>query len=259
MPIIIANNPDLTHLDVQGEWKRPEQMPSLLELVGEISGSSGPPLQLQHLGVGSHAIHLEIKPCPTCLDPIPMRHLKSLTSLKLHHHGESGTMPAGCNVPHIWDALFAEGVWLTALNTDCMDSKLFRYLASYSGLKILQLQWLDLVDDLANEFFCDILSHHANTLETLRLDPQFEGPWCLGPGNVESILQCHKLVELAFAMELKLWGKSQEEWEKEIEIHPVVHSPCVSLHYIFAHLKLGYHAQRCRTSPPSISSGIYSS
>jgi hypothetical protein len=214
MPLVIANNPDLTHLDVRGtDWNLSEQIPSLHEILGEISESSGPPLQLQHLG---------LLLCATRLDLATMRHLKSLTSLKLHHHRERNG-PDSCNVHQIWDSLLAEGIRLTALNTDCMGSELLHYLASYSGLQILKLYSLTIADDLANEFFHDILPHHANTLETLRLDPKYEGPWCLESRNVDSILQCHKLVKLAFAMEFD--GKYDEHGEKS-----VVNSPCISLH-----------------------------
>ena len=96
------------------------------------------------------------------------------------------------------------------------------------GLKVLKLQSLVHVDDLANRFFRDILPNHADTLETLCLDPRYEGPWCLGSGTLDSVLQCHKLVELAFSLQLNLLTALEEKWEKEIEIHPVVHSSYVS-------------------------------
>jgi hypothetical protein len=211
MPTVIANNPDLTHLDVRAPIGH---APSLREILGEIPQSGGPPLQLQHLGLIS---------CATSLDVVTLRHLQSLTSFKLHDHRDDLD---SCNV---WDALLSADVRLTALDTDCVGGKLLNYLASYSGLKILKLQSLFKADDLANQFFRDILPNHADSLETLRLDPQNESSWCLGSGTLDSVLQCHKLVKLGFAMVFDTSVASVEKWDKEIEIHPVVYSSFVSL------------------------------
>jgi hypothetical protein len=236
MPIVIANNPDLTHLDVHDTSRSEiEQRPSIHEVLGEVSQSSGPPLRLQHLGFSS---------CVIRLDLATMRHLKSLTSLKLCHYERSGAVSD--HVRHVWITLLAEGMQLTALSTDCVDGTLLRYLASYSGLKTLKLKFYRGVDDLADQFFRDVLPNHINTLETLRLSPHFEGSWCLGSETLDLILQCHKLGELAFAM------SSHSKLEESL-----VGSPCISLCCICAHCKIGFYAQQTRPAPSSMEVGIH--
>jgi hypothetical protein len=195
---VIANSPGLTHLDITSGPSY-GYYPSLRDLFAKLS-KTGVPLQLQHLGLSFWKLPV---------DTVTIPYLRSLTSLELYGYPLYGDIER-CR---LWNNLLAEGVQLTELSSEEISDELLRYLVSYSGLKTLRLKSLNKAD-FADRFFHDVLPCHEDTLETLHLQPRFEGPWCFGRGNADSILKCQKLSVLVMSVEYNLWGEVNAETEE---------------------------------------------
>lgn len=130
------------------------------------------------------------------LTPSIIMHLRSLTSLFLW-----GTHPP---VPGFWKALHRERIFLQCLHTSFPDEHLVPYLASFSGLRELDLrigtyktisQLLD-----ADRFFEEVLPRHASTLRMLRIIPINQDNWSFNAARLTSIMECTQLVDLGLSV-----------------------------------------------------------
>jgi hypothetical protein len=130
----------------------------------------------------------------------------------------------------IWKAPQISGIHLEELALDCVVPSFLDYLASYSGLKKLQLTaggFLDGTssDTLARQFFSTPLTNHVHSLEELRVIPPFEGSWCFG-GHNEAVLSRFtnlKTLRMAILSEQLAWqGVSPDNLEGKAERNLVV-------------------------------------
>lgn len=210
---LISNSPDLDFLDVSYKMIRGSgntEYPSLLDLFSQTSPET--PLTLSHLSLSGYCIRLDAETTP---------HLRSLQSLSLHNvvDGRSfrfqdttdedvlaelvAQMARCCSsVDDVWNTLKEERIYLKEIVTDSVNEALLDYLASYSGLKKLQLKCTTRGDSsvssdkLALQFYAEVLPKHADSLQSLDISPEYEGKWCFGRHNERSLRLCTKLEEL---------------------------------------------------------------
>jgi len=163
----------------------------------------------------------------TCLvrfDDITIPHLKYLTSLSLTDiRGTSDSTPTysdgvnvdseeikaeqgrwGSSLQEVWNALIKADIFLEEITVDFVVHSLIAYLASYSGLKILNLtsgasDW-EISKDLAAQFYAKPLSNHVQSLRKLDISAAYEGLWCVGEHNLSLISQCINLNHLVVSV-----------------------------------------------------------
>ncbi|KAJ7115090.1 hypothetical protein C8R43DRAFT_125038 [Mycena crocata] len=117
-------------------------------------------------------------------------------------------VPSTRGLDGICSELQASNIQLKELSATDATNSLLRYLNSYSGLEHLVLSRPDR-DELAKTFFDTVLPQHADSLRTLSCRTGYEGPWCLGPHNIERILLLRRLesVEISLnAQNVVVWG-----------------------------------------------------
>jgi len=111
----------------------------------------------------------------------------------------------GSSHDDIWKTLKISGIHLEELALDFIVPSFLEYIASYSGLKKLQLTADGFLDDrssdsVAGQFFSAPFTHHIHSLEELRIIPLYEGSWCFGPHNEAVISRCTNLKVLQMAI-----------------------------------------------------------
>ncbi|CAA7269411.1 unnamed protein product [Cyclocybe aegerita] len=165
--------------------------------------------------------HLSLHCALVRLDHITLPHLRNLTSLELigvydpfnaetcfgYRRSQDSTeamleaQKVGSSTEDIWKAFATAGARLEELKHDSAPRSLLKYLSSYSGLKSLDItpthfDSASLSDAAATEFFSTSLKSHAQTLETLKISPPFEGKWCFNSFNSTLLSRCTKLKHL---------------------------------------------------------------
>ncbi|KAJ6528744.1 hypothetical protein DFH09DRAFT_1045450 [Mycena vulgaris] len=187
------------HVDVGApEWERNvisdflRISPLLNHLHLEMRGS----IDLSLTGL-SHLRKLEIK-TPYWLETPIVKQVsqvvsqsRSLTSLRLEGSKE------WCEV---WNMLGDKtSLRLTEIKAGIVTSELLAYLASYSGIEHLTLQWPDGEDasaQLADMFFQRVLPKHTKSLVELSCAAAYESRWSFGTHNVDVISQLRNLKSL---------------------------------------------------------------
>ena len=148
-----------------------------------------------------HLRQLIIDEFPVCIDQVTLPHLRGLTTLNLtlvpactstdfHQDGED-----------IWKALLGSGIRLEEIQTNACTVSFCTYLATFSGLKRLELsgEWPfsdGASDEAATAFFTVALPNHAESLKQLAVDARFEDLWCFGHDNYSVVSKCTKLRRL---------------------------------------------------------------
>jgi hypothetical protein len=98
----------------------------------------------------------------------------------------------GCS-SEFGETLQHAGIKLKELCFEGVDAPLLRYLASYSGLKRLQLSGLSSLRASGEFFFATVLPKHADTLIALTCLGHMEGSWSIDQQNIAVISQMRRL------------------------------------------------------------------
>jgi len=210
---LVAWSPKITSIEMLSDWRyRPlvDKSQSLHQIFKYYPQSS-PPLQLRRLSLKNSLVKL---------DDVTLPHLQNLTSLSLVNIDDPykkrsrwGTPEPpnpqrvqeqkkyGSSLDDIWKTLKFSKIHLEDLTLDVVVPSFLDYLASYSGLKKLQLTaggFLDgtISDSTAKQFFSAPLTNHIQSLEDLGIIAPFEGSWCFGPCNLPVISRCTNLKKL---------------------------------------------------------------
>ena len=168
-----------------------------------------PPLRLRRLVLNA---------CQFRLDDITIPHLKYLTSLSLTNLNikyRSNSVPLqysdGVNydsggIQEIWSVLIKADIWLEEITIDDIFPALLEYLASYSGLRILNMTSRSHLPDqkysdhLATQFYAKPLANHVQSLRKLDIRAIHEGLWCVDNHNLPLIHQCVNLKHLGLSI-----------------------------------------------------------
>jgi hypothetical protein len=216
---VIANCPQLSHLDVESGLYREDNTPTLHDLLGKVS--PGNPLPLKHLGLTDWRMRL---------DSITLPHLKSIVSLKIDNNmlpltsnvTDSSPSHHSDNIPllddyssenhEIWETLQKEGIYPTRITTDIINDALLNYLASHPGLEELTFTYANSSNraksnELADKFYWRVLPKHIASLTKLTINATFEGNWCFGRHNVSIISRAQGLVHLAVGLNSPAMGR----------------------------------------------------
>jgi hypothetical protein len=211
---LISNSPRLTHLDLDGDSYLANSETSTLHEIFDASPPNSP-LALTHLNLRSWCVRLDSKTL--------LPHLGMLESLTIHCNIDTRqdasleelddigrdelserTRDYCSTNDEIWDILRREQIYLLEVSTDEVSQALLDYLASYSGLKKLTLNFVTYntswSDALGIQFYRNVLLKHVHTLSALEISPAFEGKWCFGQHNIAIVLQCTKLVSLKMSI-----------------------------------------------------------
>jgi len=239
---LVARNPKITSIEVSYDWAnfKPLGKSRSLHQIFNYYPQNSTPLQLRHLS---------LETCLVKLDDFTLPHLQHLTSLSLTHIHDPYNTDAyqefkepfnsrhvkeqkkyGSSRDDIWKALKLSGIQLEELALDFVVPSFLEYLASYSGLKKLQLRAGGFFngsssDSLARQFFSISLIHHIHSLEELRVIPSYEGPWCFGPHNEAVISRCTNLKILCMAivsLHLRLYSLGIDNFEGSSDRNVVV-------------------------------------
>ncbi|KAF8882098.1 hypothetical protein BD779DRAFT_943938 [Infundibulicybe gibba] len=206
---IISLNPGLRHLDIT---HKPAELIGSLPCLNELLTltSTGQPLQLDHLGLDGISVQIDANILP---------HLRTLRSLKLLHQGSPentdaimiGTMfgdPSShlaASHATLFDALRTAEIHVTHLALSHAIDGLPEYLASYAGLRSLELMYPHTSAGIGNgddaaAFFRTALWPHFHTLERLAVRPLCEDTWCFGAHIEEALSKCVGLRSMAFGI-----------------------------------------------------------
>jgi len=174
-----------------------------------------PPLRLHRLVLDT---------CLVRFDDIAIHHLKYLTSLSLTNikdtsdstpfysdgvNVDSEEIKAeqrrwGSSLQEIWTALIEADIFLEEIIVDFVVPALIAYLASYSGLRILNLisraSDQEISNNLAVQFYAKPLSNHVQSLRKLDISAAYEGLWCVGEHNLSLISRCVNLKHLVVSV-----------------------------------------------------------
>uniref|UniRef100_A0A8H7XS09 Uncharacterized protein n=1 Tax=Psilocybe cubensis TaxID=181762 RepID=A0A8H7XS09_PSICU len=218
----VAQNPQLHLIDIRnaGFYRRNIDEFQCLHQVFKYYPREAPPLRLRDLRMFE---------CRFRLDDITIPHLQHLTSLQLLCVEEHCTLPSQpasqsganldrdlvlqgkdsfcSNLEDVWTAFRSIGVQLENISIDMVPSSFLDYLASYSGLKKLnidlhKLRNSELSDSMAAKFYDKSIIGHTNTLEELILSTSYEGLWCIGPHNFKTLAQCKNMERLCIGVNL---------------------------------------------------------
>ena len=198
---LIAKSPQLVHLELKlGHFGISSETPTLHDVLNKVPEDH--PLQLTHLALVRTGI---------CIDSSTLPHLRSLISLDLRN------LPAPSNLSDdahhtstsdICAILKQEGIYLKHIVVSDVGVTVFDYLCSYSGLETLDLcsmsfSTIEESNASACTFFKFVLPQLVHSLQVLKIQPKFEGPWCFDPEDVfQSAVfsQCNKLRSLSVAL-----------------------------------------------------------
>ena len=214
---MVAHSPQLNSINMKSTvmLRTPLGKTQSLHQLFQYYSKDVPPLRL-------HRLVFDI--CLVRFDDITIPHLKYLTSLSLTDIKDTSdstpTYSDGVNVDseearaeqgrwgsslqEIWNALMKADIFLEEITVDVVVQNLIAYLASYSGLKILNLtsRVFDkrISNDLAAQFYAKPLSNHVQSLRRLDISAAYEGLWCVGEHNLSLISQCINLKHLAVSV-----------------------------------------------------------
>ncbi|KAJ7139211.1 hypothetical protein C8R44DRAFT_867376 [Mycena epipterygia] len=171
---------------------------------------------------------------PTILRQMSQLISKNHTLSSLHLH-----CPADWS--EIWTLLRNERIYLKDLATNVTCDDLLVYLASYSGIERIHLQFRysdsDIESDrLANIFFDTVLPRHATSLMQLSCLASYEGRWSFGTHNAEAISRLQRLSRLVMSVKCEdvpeRAGTASLSGENSVErlLHLAAQLP--ALHYL---------------------------
>ena len=148
-----------------------------------------------------HLRQLIIDEFPVYIDQITLPHLRGLTSLSLTLVPASTDTDFHQNGRDIWIAMLASGIRLEEVQTNACTLSFSNYLATFSGLKRLELsgEWpFDdrTSDEAATTLFTIALPNHVESLEQLVVDARYEDLWCFCHYNYSVVSRCTKLRRL---------------------------------------------------------------
>ena len=196
---LIAKSPQLVHLELKlGHFGISSETPTLHDVLNKVPEDH--PLQLTHLALVRTGI---------CIDSSTLPHLRSLISLDLRNLLAPSNLTDDAHrssTSDICAILKQEGIYLKHIVVS--DVGVFDYLCSYSGLETLDLcsmsfSTIEESNASACTFFKFVLPQLVHSLQVLKIQPQFEGPWCFDPEDVfQSVVfsQCNKLRSLSVAL-----------------------------------------------------------
>jgi hypothetical protein len=199
---LIANNPMLTHLDVDsGLYLKWKDVPTLHELLSKVPKDR--PLQLTH-----HVMHGTY----ARLDSFTLPHLRSLVSLDFKNLNAPtyDTHAPGDSITDVYAMLKKEKIYLEQIAIGDIDDVILDYLSSYSGLEVLELSSIDSLVTISSQtvgfaqsFFRSVLPKHVESIRVLKIRPSYEGSWCYNPEDVSQAVvfpQCNNLRSLSVAL-----------------------------------------------------------
>ena len=195
---MVAHSPQLNSINMKNIYPIPLGKNQSLHQLFQYYSKDVPPLRLHRLVLDTYLVRF---------DDITLPHLKYLTSLSLTNikdTSDSEELKAeqgrwGSSLQEIWSALIKAHIFLEEITVDFVVHTLIAYLASYSGLKILNLTSRasdQTSNDLAAQFYAKPLSNHVQSLRKLDISAIFEGLWCVDEHNLTLISQCINLKHL---------------------------------------------------------------
>jgi hypothetical protein len=118
-------------------------------------------------------------------------------------------------------------IYLKELTTSIVTPDLLAYLSSYSGVERLSLErgGQPKNDALADTFFNDVLTQHAQSLVELNCPACHEGRWSFRVDIADAVLQLRKLKKLHLSV------NSADMADVEPEMNAVVRIYCISYIY----------------------------
>jgi hypothetical protein len=215
LPRLIANSPELVHLEVKlGHYGIFRQTPTLHDLLSEVPEDR--PLRLTHLALDRMCV---------CVDSFTLLHLRSLVSLDLRNLRAPSDLTddidltserreRASSTSDICAILMREKIYLK--HVVASDVGVFDYLCSYSGLETLDLCSISFnttkeSNALARRFYKSVLPQLVDSIQVLKIQPTHEGGWCYNPEDVSQsvvLSQCIKLRSLSVALNSTLFIKS---------------------------------------------------
>jgi len=182
LAMMVAQSPQLNSISMNRH--RGSLAPEELYQLFQYYPKDVPPLRLRHL---------DLFDPPLRFDDVTIPHLKHLTSFSLKGIDKSD------HLQEVWSVLIKAGVWLEKITLNAVSSAFLAYLASYSGLRVLNLV-LDALgrgDSLTTQFYAESLTNHAQSLRELRISTyEDDSLWCIGNHNLSLISQCVNLKHL---------------------------------------------------------------
>ena len=214
---MVAKSPQLTSIEILPVWSYLRQVAPIYSLhqIFKYYPTDIPPLRLHHLGLNA---------CLLRIDHTTLPHIKHLKSLRLRSFIDPYAAPydgyeknpnngeeqkkVGSHLDSFWRTMATEGIWLEKIVHQDVGPGFLDYLSSYSGLKALTLTpdpWyrsLEYSNPMARQFFANLgpLFRHSQSLEDLRIDPCYEGDWCVDTYNVAAISACTNLKEFGMSV-----------------------------------------------------------
>lgn len=115
----------------------------------------------------------------------------------------------------LWTALEHERVKLTEVKvggTERAMDEMLSYLLSYTGLEILEIQGVSMVDlssedDAGDRFWLEVVPKHHESLVSLCIEYAHEGAWCYGPHASRALSKCSRLEHLTLVV-----GSASSDW-----------------------------------------------
>lgn len=225
----IAQNPGITLIDISGrnDGANPKTNTfQSLHMLFRYIPATAPPLRLRRLRLKSfllrldrftlpHLAHLTSLSLEDIDDPFN-RHLDNECLLKNYPEVIQERKRCGSSPGDIWKTLQAARIHLEKITVDDVSTSLLDYLSSYSGLTDLHMEPSGYVDAASSDamaacFFQGPLESHAQSLQALRIKPHFEGLWCFGLHNFETISRFTRLNHLEMSIgssDLGLQGRN---------------------------------------------------
>ncbi|KAF8994424.1 hypothetical protein BDQ17DRAFT_1431081 [Cyathus striatus] len=223
LPELIAKSSNkLRHLDIQSWCWYGNEASSFYSMVQRAS-----PLRITHLTLEGPMVTPKKELIP---------HLQALESICLRHLPRESYVRS--ETEDTWTCLQSAKIHLRQITITLPTQHFLTYLRSYSGLKSLTVEGIELgtrpmeqqpYKDLAVEFYQnmpfdfyqDALSKHVNSIESLAILPINEGHWCFGEHSIWCISALVNLRQLSVAV-IAADPTKPERYEKIYDpLHPI--------------------------------------
>ncbi|KAF5364653.1 hypothetical protein D9758_005511 [Tetrapyrgos nigripes] len=188
----ITNSPDIQTLQILAPYS-PSKPCSFIDLFKSVlDARRTPALKIKNLKVENLKM---VVPVPAMIMP----HLQCLSSLEVRSWY--------IGIGNFWNVLRTANVSLESLIVVCdPDRTLLDYLSHFhSKLQVLQLSGTPAItfqesDELADLFFGSVLPIFAGSLRELKIQSSYEGRWCIGMHNLETLSSCTNLESLSVCL-----------------------------------------------------------
>ncbi|KIJ90274.1 hypothetical protein K443DRAFT_660925 [Laccaria amethystina LaAM-08-1] len=159
------------------------------------------------------------------LDATVLPHLRSLISLTTEgifspQDQVSGNQGAGFSSGNVWSVLQLEKIHLQEIVTDDVQLGLIEYLASFSGLRRLRLTQApsyrtlpQMSDQLAIKFYEQALQNHIHSLDSLKINTNYEGNWSFTSHCSSIIKKCTRLTFLKLSINFEDMAEEKDDKE----------------------------------------------